>query len=157
MKRQLDDYYSKFYNNLRDRSAALRKNNCQLAKEIAEWKENVAEKWDQIRVVSVEKPDALVQGLPLVGQKYRIRFVIDEAGLDNAIGLELVTLTTDKEGQDHIYSVEPFKVTGRDGNNYVFELNHILNNAGGFKVGYRMFPKNDALPHRQDFCYVRWL
>jgi starch phosphorylase len=20
-----------------------------------------------------------------------------------------------------------------------------------------MYPKNDKLPHRQDFCYVRWL
>ena len=29
-------------------------------------------------------------------------------------------------------------------------------NAGSFKVAYRMFPKNPELPHRQDFCYVRW-
>jgi starch phosphorylase len=21
----------------------------------------------------------------------------------------------------------------------------------------RMYPKNNNLPHRQDFCYVRWL
>ena len=157
MKRQLDDYYSKFYNKLRDRSALLRKNNCQLAKEIANWKETVAERWDQIHVVSIEKPDALIQGLPLAGQKYNIRIVIDEAGLEDAVGLEFVALTTDKEGQDHIYSVEPFKVTGHEGSCYTFELNHVLNNAGSFKVGYRMFPKNENLPHRQDFCYVRWL
>ena len=157
MKRQLDDYYSKFYNKLRDRSAELRKNNCQMAKEIADWKENVAERWNDIKVVSMEKPDALIQGLPLSGQKYPIRVVVDEAGLEDAIGLELVTLSTDKDGVDHIYSVEPFKVTGHEGNNYVFELEHNLNNAGSFKVGYRMFPKNALLPHRQDFCYVRWL
>ncbi|MBO4611856.1 MAG: alpha-glucan family phosphorylase [Bacteroidaceae bacterium] len=157
MKRQLDDYYSKFYNQLRDRSRQLQKNNCQLACEIAQWKENVAERWDQVHVVSMEKPEALIQGLPLAGTKYPIRIVIDEAGLEDAIGLELVTLTTDKEGVDHIYSVEPFRVTGHQGNEYTFELEHCLNNAGSFKVGYRMFPKNAALPHRQDFCYVRWL
>ena len=157
MKRQLDDYYSKFYNKLRDRSNLLRKNNCQLAKEIANWKETVVEHWDQIRVVSLDKPEDLVMGLPKVGEHYNIRIVLDEAGLEDAIGIELVTLTTDKEGVDHIYSVEPFKVTSHDGSLYTFELKHILNNAGSFKVGYRMFPKNDNLPHRQDFCYVRWL
>ena len=157
MKRQLDDYYSKFYNKLRDRSNLLRKDGCQLAKEIAAWKESVAERWDQIRVVSADKPEALIQGLPMAGQKYNIRIVIDEAGLEDAIGLELVTLSTDKDGVDHIYSVEPFKVTGHQGYEYTFELQHMLNNAGSFKVGYRMFPKNDLLPHRQDFCFVRWL
>ncbi|MBR1788930.1 MAG: alpha-glucan family phosphorylase [Bacteroidaceae bacterium] len=157
MKRQLDDYYSKFYNKLRDRSQLLKKDGCQLAKEIAQWKENVVEHWDQIRVVSMDKPDALIQGMPIAGQKYNIRIVLDEAGLEDAIGLELVTLSTDKDGVDHIYSVEPFNMTGREGNNYVFELVHHLNNAGSFKVGYRMFPKNNLLPHRQDFCYVKWL
>ena len=115
------------------------------------------EHWDQIRVVSLDKPEDLVMGLPKVGEHYNIRIVLDEAGLEDAIGIELVTLTTDKEGVDHIYSVEPFKVTSHDGSLYTFELKHILNNAGSFKVGYRMFPKNDNLPHRQDFCYVRWL
>ena len=31
-----------------------------------------------------------------------------------------------------------------------------METAGSFKVSYRMFPKNADLPHRQDFCYVRW-
>jgi len=29
--------------------------------------------------------------------------------------------------------------------------------AGTFKCGVRMYPKNKLLPHRQDFCYVKWL
>lgn len=29
-------------------------------------------------------------------------------------------------------------------------------NAGSFKQAFRMYPKNALLPHRQDFCYVRW-
>ena len=29
-------------------------------------------------------------------------------------------------------------------------------NAGSFKQAFRMYPKNAFLPHRQDFCYVRW-
>lgn len=156
MKRQLDDYYSKFYNKLRDRRNQLEKNDCKLAKEIAAWKETVAERWDAIRIVSADKPEDIRLGNITSGQKYTIKVVIDEAGLQDALGLELVTLKTDKDGQDSIYSVEEFTVTGHEGNNYTFELEHQLKNAGGFKVAYRMFPKNANLPHRQDFCYVRW-
>ena len=35
-------------------------------------------------------------------------------------------------------------------------LANVSVNAGAFKIAYRIFPKNDRLPHRQDFCYVKW-
>ena len=156
MKRQLDDYYSKFYNPLAARSKKLKAADNKLAKEIALWKENVAERWDSIRVVSAEKPDPLKIGQIEAGQKYDIYITVDEAGLDNAIGVELVTLTTDNENVDHIYSVEPLEVVKREGNLYTFHVTHRINNAGSFKIAYRIFPKNEELPHRQDFCYVKW-
>ncbi len=156
MKRQLDDYYTKFYTPMAARSKKLQANNNALAKEIALWKEAVAERWDSIRVVSSEKGDALISGHIEAGTKYDINIVVDEAGLDNAIGVELVTLTTDKKGDDHIYSVEPLEVVKREGNLYTFHVTHTINNAGSFKIAYRIYPKNDLLPHRQDFCYVKW-
>ena len=52
MKRQLDDYYEKFYNKEAKRFKEIAKDNYKLAKEIALWKETVAERWDGIRVVS---------------------------------------------------------------------------------------------------------
>ena len=156
MKRQLDDYYTKFYTPMAARSKKLQANNNALAKEIALWKEAVAERWDSIRVVSAEKGDALISGHIEAGTKYDINIVVDEAGLDNAIGIELVTLTTDKKGDDHIYSVEPLEVVKREGNLYTFHVTHTINNAGSFKIAYRIYPKNDLLPHRQDFCYVKW-
>ena len=156
MKRQLDDYYSKFYNKLRDRGNALRADNNKLAAEIAEWKEQVAERWDAIKVVSIDRHDSLQTGNIEAGKKYDVKIVVDEAGLNDAVGIELVTLITDKEGQDHIYSVVPFEVVGREGNLFTFAGSNTLDNAGSFKVCYRMFPKNANLPHRQDFCYVKW-
>jgi starch phosphorylase len=156
MKRQLDDYYTKFYNPLAIRSKKLQAKDNQLAKEIALWKEAVAERWDSIRVVSIERSEP-ANGLILeAGKKYDVNIVLDEAGLDNAIGIELVTLTTDKKGEDHIYSVEPLEVVKHEGNLYTFHVTHVCNNAGGFKSAYRIFPKNENLPHRQDFCYVKW-
>ena len=156
MKRQLDDYYSRFYNKLRDRSQQLQANDCQLAKEIALWKETVAERWDAVNVVSINRSDDLTNGNIEAGTKYDIEIVIDEAGLNDAIGVELVTLVTDKEGEDHIYQVYPFSLKSREGNKYTFTASLSLNNAGGFKVCYRMYPRSENLPHRQDFCYVKW-
>ncbi len=156
MKRQLDDYYNKFYNRMRDRYNRLSANDNALAKEISHWKETVAERWDAVHVVSSSKPEEVLNGNVVVGNKYTLQVVIDEAGLNDAIGLELVTLRTDKDGVDHVFRVEPFEVVGHDGNNYTFQLEHVLNNAGSFKVAYRMYPKNENLPHRQDFCYVKW-
>ena len=156
MKRQLDDYYSKFYNKLRDRSKRLQANNCRLAQEIALWKEAVAERWDAIHVVSINKCEEVATGNIEAGKKYNVEVVIDEAGLDDAIGLELVTLVTDKDGEDHVYQVAPFSLKGREGNRYTFTVSHSMDNAGSFKVCYRMYPKNENLPHRQDFCYVKW-
>ena len=156
MKRQLDDYYSRFYNKLRDRSQELQKDDNKLAKEIATWKETVAERWDAIKIVSETKPEDIINGTVAAGQKYKIQVVLDEAGLQDAIGMELVTLKTDKDGVDHIHNVESFKVVKNEGNLYTFELEHAVDRAGGFKVAYRFFPKSDLLPHRQDFCYVRW-
>ena len=156
MKRQLDDYYSKFYNKLRDRSNALKADGCKLAKDIALWKETVAERWDAVRVVSVKRPDAVSTGSLEAGKRYDVEVVLDEAGLDNSLGLELVVISSDKNEEEHIYHVEQFKVVGKEGNNYTFNASVCLDNAGSFKVCYRIYPKNENLPHRQDFCYVKW-
>ena len=156
MKRQLDDYFSKFYNKEAKRFHALAANDNAKAKEIAAWKEEVAAKWDSIEIVSCDKTEELVKGSIESGKEYTITYVIDEKGLNDAIGLELVTTYVAADGKQHIYSVEPFNVVKKEGTVYTFEVKHKLENAGSFKVAYRMFPKNADLPHRQDFCYVRW-
>ena len=156
MKRQLDDYYSKFYCKLAKRFRTLAANDNAKAKEIAAWKEDVVAKWDSIEIVSCDKVEELKNGDIESGKEYTITYVIDEKGLNDAVGLELVTTYTTADGKQHVYSVEPFSVVKKEGDLYTFQVKHSLSNAGSFKVSYRMFPKNPELPHRQDFCYVRW-
>ena len=156
MKRQLDDYYSKFYCKLAKRFQTLAANDNAKAKEIAAWKEDVVAKWDAIEIVSCDKVEDLKNGDIESGKEYTITYVIDEKGLNDAVGLELVTTYTTADGKQHVYSVEPFSVIKKEGNLYTFQVKHSLSNAGSFKVSYRMFPKNPELPHRQDLCYVRW-
>ena len=155
MKRQLDDYYSKFYEKEAKRFKEISKNNNQLAKDIALWKETVAERWDGISVVSAQW-DIPATGLE-TGLKYTLKYVINEQGLDDAVGLEKVNVYNDKNGEERIYSIEPLKLVGREGNNFTFEATLAPHQAGEYRSAVRMYPKNALLPHRQDFCYMKWL
>lgn len=141
MKRQLDDYYSKFYCKEAKRFKELSANDNAKAKEIAAWKEEVVAKWDSIEIVSKEREADIAQGDIESGKEYTITVVVDEKGLNDAVGLELVTTYTTPEGKQHVYSVEPFSVIKKEGDLYTFQAKHSLSNAGSFKVAYRMFPK----------------
>lgn len=154
MKRQLDDYFDKFYSKEAANFKKLAANNNRLAKELAAWKETVAERWDAIRVVS--KDDSALSAAE-TGKEYTLRYVIDEQGLNDAVGLELISIKTDKNGEDHIFSKREFKMVSREGNNYTFEATFEPDVAGAFKSCVRMYPKNENLVHREDFCYVKWL
>ena len=155
MKRQLDDYYDRFYNPEAARFKTLTAHDNQLAKDIASWKESVAQRWDNIRVVSSERSENLQNGALVSGKEFSVKHVIDEQGLDDAIGVDLVIMSG-AEGNEEIYTVMPMNVVGREGNLYTFELTSSVDLAASYKVAYRMYPKNKNLPNRQDFCYVRW-
>lgn len=155
MKRQLDDYYDRFYNPEAARFKILAANDNQLAKSIAAWKESVAQRWDDIRVVSSERSENLQNGMLVSGKNFTVKHVVDEQGLDDAIGIDLVIISG-TDGNDSIYDVMPMNVVAHEGNLYTFELTGSLDLAGSYKVAYRMYPKNKNLPNRQDFSYVRW-
>ena len=155
MKRQLDDYYAKFYCKEAKRFHEIAADGYRLAKEIALWKETVAERWDGISVVSSDWDFPLAGGV--TNEKYHLRYVIDEKGLDDAVGLEKVDIYTDKDGQERVYHVEPLKMTRREGNYFTFEADLVPQQSGVFRSAVRMYPKNELLPHRQDFCYLKWL
>ena len=117
MKRQLDDYYEKFYNKEAKRFKELSKDDNRLAKEIALWKETVAERWDAISVVSASST-APASGLHLTGEMYTLRYVINEQGLEDAVALEKVNVAIDKNGEEHVFSIEPLKMVKKEGNNF---------------------------------------
>lgn len=155
MKRQLDDYYSKFYCKMAERSRILSENNFEKARQLAAWKETVAERWDSIQVVGSNKSESVIQNQFESGKTYTMEYVIDEKGLDDAVGVEMVVIRT-ADGLDVLDHVVPFELVGREGNLYTFRGQFKNDLSGSFRVCYRMYPKNQDLPHRQDFCYVKW-
>ena len=155
MKRMMDDYFDKFYNKLAKRHALLSGENYKVAKEIAAWKENMVNHWDGIEVVKIEEPDTSHLN---VGDKFRVAVELDTKGLnDKGLGVELVAIRTSTHNNDKLYEVEPLQLVKAEGSHLFYEITYQLDYAGGMKFGLRMYPQNELLPHRMDFCYVRWL
>ena len=119
-------------------------------------KETVAERWDSINVVSAEW-NIPSTGLE-TGQEYTLRYVIDEQGLDDAVGLEKVNVFVNKEGEERIYSIEPLKMVGREGNNFIFEAKLAPLLGGGSRCAPRVCPSTkNNLPPPGVSCYLRGL
>ena len=156
MKRQLDDYYSKFYNKEYERFQMLSVNNNQKAIEIAAWKETVAQRWDSIKVVSTTASDNIKSLTLESGNDFEVTHVVDEQGLDDAVGIDFVIMGTGKNNEDYLIKSIPMQMVKREGNLYTFNIKTHIDFAGTAKVAFRMYPKHKLLPHRQDFCYVRW-
>ena len=155
MKRQLDDYYTRFYNPLAARFHAISADNNRIARDIAAWKESVAERWDSIKVVSSTRSENLQSASLISGKEFTVRHVVDEQGLDDAVGIDLVVMTG-TDGNEQVSEVLPMKLVSREGNLHTFELTASIDLAGSYKVAYRLYPKHPQLANRQDMCYVRW-
>jgi starch phosphorylase len=155
-KRMMDDYFAKFYNKLAKRHALLAADNFKVAKEIVDWKQNIVAHWDGIEVVN-STLNAKSAELS-VGNKCTIAVELDIKDLnDKGIGVELVAVRTSTHNNNKLFEVKPLELVKTKGTHLFFETEYQLSYAGGMKFGLRMYPKNDLLPHRMDFCYVRWI
>lgn len=154
MKRQLDDYIDRFYSKEAARFKKLSAHDFAKAREIAAWKEHVADAWDGIKVLDVRNSSESVN--TVTGDNHRVEVVLDTNGLGRDIAVELVVFSTE-DNKEKFVSRQDFKVVKEEGNVLTYELNAKIKDAGVFRYGYRIYPKNEALPHRQDFAFMRWI
>ncbi|MCH5246955.1 MAG: alpha-glucan family phosphorylase [Muribaculaceae bacterium] len=153
MKRMIDDYISRFYNKEARRTKALASNDYEMAREIVAWKEKVSKAWDGVKVLEIESNDP---GNLIAGAKATTKIVLDTHGLGKDIAVEMVVFKLEN-GEEIYKGAQDFKVVKEDGNKVTYEISLPMKNAGVFRYGYRIYPKNPMLPHRQDFAYVRWI
>jgi starch phosphorylase len=156
MKRMLDDYIERFYNKLAIRSTALVKNNYAQAKEIVEWKKDVAAHWDTFVVESFHYDDST--GHMVVGEDCVFNVTIDRKNLKSKLGIELVCTKENPENHSmEFISATPFSLVKEEGSLLHFELKMRTSEFGHLKVGFRVYPIHEQLPHRMDFPYMRWI
>ena len=154
MERMLHDYIDRFYLKEGKRTRLLKADQFAKAKEIAAWKEEFVSKWNDIEICSVSIPDGLLYN-PHVGEEYEMSVVLDNKGLGNCLGVELVIANVE-EGNTEPYKTLEMEPVQTDGTKVTYKIQYQLNDSGVFRCSFRMYPKNPDLPHRQDLAYVRW-
>ena len=154
MKRMIDDYIARFYDKEAARSKRLSADNFALAKNIVAWKEKVASEWDGVKVLDIRHCGEISSSL--TGEPFRIEVAIDTNGIGRDLGLEMVVYRQ-ADGKESLARIEQFKVVKQDGNVLTYELSTKIKDAGVFRYGFRLYPINAELPHRQDFAFTRWI
>lgn len=155
MKRQLDDYISRFYQPEAKRAHKLALHDFAKAREIVAWKEEVASKWHDIHVIEADYNDSLNNAL-YTGSDLEVKCKIDTKGLGDSIGVELVYYR-EHDGESTFAGTEDLKIVNKEGTIYTYALKVKIKEAGIFRYALRMYPNNKDLPHRMDFAYVRWI
>ena len=151
-----DDYIKRFYSKLVVRSASLIRNNYTKTQSIATWKKEVAKHWNDFEIESFEYGEDAAH--PMVGDEYVVRIVIDRKSLKSMLGVEIVyTRENPEDYTTEFVSATPFRLKKVDGTKLHFELRKKTNGYGHLRVGFRVYPVNEQLPHRMDFAYIRWV
>ena len=155
--RMLTDYVNQYYVPQSARVTALSADNYETAKKIASWKRNMRLDWSGIEVVSVSRPDSIINQISTDGH-FDAEVVL---GLRNIkpedIGVEILVASVNEKGQYHIEEKCELAVVSSEADKTVYRATLVPAMAGFYQMAVRMYAKNDLLPHRQDFELVKWL
>ncbi|MBN2635209.1 MAG: alpha-glucan family phosphorylase [Prolixibacteraceae bacterium] len=155
--RMIRDYKDRYYNPQYNRTKKIKADNFKIARDMAAWKYKISSIWDQIEVTNVEFSDGITNKM-VIGQNYPIKVFLDLKGLScNDIGVELVITENDTDKPSQIVESIEFNAESCDGNICCYTYQMRPNHPGAFNYGFRIFPKNENLPHRQDFAFVKWV
>ncbi|MCD4698511.1 MAG: alpha-glucan family phosphorylase [Bacteroidales bacterium] len=157
MKRMLNDYYNLFYSRLFTRSEKIKKDDFKLAWEIEEWKNDILDKWGHIEVKAVRLPDSSINPIDL-GEDFNVEIRIDTNGISpEHIGIDIVVGQKEIEKVKNIYKVSKLQLSGIKDSASTFSCKLNIADSGVFDFAFRIYPQNEFLPHRQDFCLVKWV
>lgn len=154
--RMLTDYVNQYYIPQTARYNEIAADGGKAAKEISAWKNFVSAEWNNMRIVSYTQPDpsyVLSDNNKLVSE-----VVIDLGRLKpEDIGVEILFTSSDDKGKLHIQEIFNFELVSCENGIATFRTTILPERTGMYQVGTRIYPKNPALPHRQDFPIVKWL
>jgi hypothetical protein len=94
----------------------------------------------------------------MLGDSFRAGIEIDLNELQGTeIGIEVVFgKKVDDVVKEPVF-VEEMKMVRSTRTNLTFACEIPFNQAGVYDYTFRLFPKNELLPHRQDFPLVKWI
>jgi len=157
MKRQIDDYYEKYYSKLNHRNKYLISNNFEKSKELAAWKQTMREEWDNIEVInySFEKAG---ENVYRSGHDYTAEIALNVKNIPKEnVGVEFIITHMGKHGEHEFVASEEFQLVSCKSGKCLYRASLVPEKAGSFFYGIRIYPKHPDLPHKQDFALLRWI
>jgi starch phosphorylase len=157
MGRMLDDYQERYYSKLYASSQRIKGDHLKNATELVAWKSRLRRTWDAIELTDLQAPDTFNHSLPL-GQHFTASVTLNIQELTaKDLGVELVFFRRRSETDMDLISVHELQPGAQKGTEVTYSCDIAPSASGVFEYGFRMYPKNPMLVHRQDFGLVRWL
>ena len=157
MKRMLDDYFSKFYTKLFDRAHVIRNNNYTYASKVTLWKNDILEKWHDIKVISETLPQTNQENALDTDDNFIARIELDLNGLSyEEIGVEILFARKYNDEITSIIYKQELEVSV-EGDITVYSCNIPIYRAGVHDFVFRVFPKSDLIAYNEDISLVKWI
>ncbi|MDR0560370.1 MAG: alpha-glucan family phosphorylase [Prevotellaceae bacterium] len=154
--RMMNDYENRYYNKLVKRSKEIIAGDFKLAREITEWKNRVLKEWETVDVIEVKQPDMGKEPI-LLGNEYEVQVVLATGFLKASdIGVEML-LAENSGSRTKIVMQQEMDVISQKSASAVYGIKFVPTISGTFLSAIRIYAKNPHLPHRQDFCLVKWI
>jgi glucan phosphorylase len=156
MKRMLQDYQSKFYYKLIKRANLIYEKNYEKAGEYAKWKEDIRAKWQDIKLEKLMVSDD--SSAIYLEDTFSAELTLYTNGIPPAnLGVEILFSIKQPNGVRKIIftkEMSPIEIINQRAR---YAVDIPTSNAGAFNYGFRIFPKHELTPHRQDFNLVKWM
>lgn len=155
--RMINDYNERFYQKLAHRNKRLRANDFNEAQRLAAEKLEVQNKWGEIETINIKLSDPVKNGL-VPGEKYYGELILDLKSLSpDFVGAEIIISESDSEGNRKIIEKQELSFAKAEGSKAWFNIEMLPPGPGNYSYAFRIYPKIEGLPHRQDFGLVKWV
>ena len=157
MKRMIEDYNRQFYAPQLQRVKELSAGNYQKAKAIVQWKKKIMERWDDITILNASFPDVNVRPL-VMGEKFKVSLTLDIKDIaPEHIGVEILLGRKKEDNTEELLYKYPLELHAVKDNIATYQNEIPFSSAGVYDFTFRVYPKNDLLPHRLDFPLFKWI
>jgi len=156
-RRMLNDYINKYYKRINERSRHLIADNFAVARELASWKADMERRWDEIEILQYESQNQL-EKVYHSGRTYAHEIVLDIKDIPaENVGVEFVVTRMNKSGEYEFAMKKEFELVSIRKGRAIYRIEVLPERAGAFFYGVRIYARHPELPHRQDFCLLRWM
>ncbi len=157
MKRMIDDYIRQYYSPQIARYKNIVKDDFKAIKTLVEWKRNFAEAWKTFELVHIDYPNSNTNAMSL-GDDFSAKVWLRLGGCNpDNVGIEIVFGEKENQEVQSVTDVQELSFVKEKDGVAEYEIQLPISRAGVFNFAFRVFPKHDLLPHRQDFPLIKWI